>query len=104
MRFLGEQLHAEGYAVRGVRLPGHATLGPTLYEAGWRDWYAEALHGLEDLARLSPTVVVIGLSMGSLLALRLAAERSDDRAAYTRGKRTFIDRVTEEAKRQAGRA
>ncbi len=77
MRSLGEKLHGAGHAVRGVRLPGHATLGSDLYHARWRDWYAAALTGLEDLARHCESVAAIGLSMGSLLALRLAAERAD---------------------------
>jgi carboxylesterase len=78
MRYLGERLRDAGHSVRGVRLPGHATLGNDLYQAGWRDWYAAALNGLEDLDRACSQVAVVGLSMGALLALRLAAERRDD--------------------------
>ena len=77
MRYLGERLHRAGHTVRGVHLPGHATLASDLYQARWRDWYAEAVDGLEDAARSAGDVAVIGLSMGSLLALRLAAERPD---------------------------
>lgn len=77
MRSLGERLRAAGHTVRGVRLPGHATHGSDLLHARWRDWYAAALGGLEDLARQCDRVAVAGLSMGSLLALRLAAERAD---------------------------
>lgn len=77
MRFLGEHLHAEGFTVRGVLLPGHATLGYDLYQARAWDWYAAAVNGLEDLGRCCDTTVAVGLSMGAVLALRLAAERAD---------------------------
>lgn len=77
MRPLGESLRDRGWTVRGVRLPGHATHGSELFHARWRDWYAAALAGLEDLARECDEVAAVGLSMGSLLALRLAAERAD---------------------------
>ena len=77
MRELGVRLAGAGHTVRGVHLPGHATHGPELVAAGWRDWYAAAVHGLDDLARQCSSVTVVGLSMGALLALRLAAERAD---------------------------
>jgi carboxylesterase len=77
MRPLGERLRDAGHTVRGIRLPGHATSGAELYTAGRRDWYAATLAGAEDLARHCRTVMAVGLSMGALLALRLAAERAD---------------------------
>jgi carboxylesterase len=77
MRPLGERLRDGGFTVRGIRLPGHATRGGELYTAGRRDWYAATLAGAEDLARQCRKVVAIGLSMGALLTLRLAAERAD---------------------------
>jgi len=77
MRYLGERLNEAGHTVRGIRLPGHATLGGDLYQAGWREWYGEAVNGVDDLLVLGLPVVAIGISMGSLLALRLAAERAD---------------------------
>lgn len=77
MRPLGERLRDAGHTVRGVRLPGHATLGADLHQAGRREWYAAALAGLDDLSRRCRTTIAVGLSMGALLALRLAAERAD---------------------------
>lgn len=77
MRGLGASLADAGHTVRGVQLPGHAHLGSELVEAGRREWYAAAVHALDDLARDCSSVAVVGLSMGALLALRLAAERAD---------------------------
>jgi len=74
MRFLGERLHAHGYSVSGVRLAGHGTSAEDLEQCGWHDWYTSARDGLEELQRHTSRVVVIGLSMGALLAAKLAAE------------------------------
>jgi carboxylesterase len=78
MRYLGERLHARGYSVAGVRLPGHATLDGEMLRAGSLEWAAAAHAGLDALRRTCDTVVVIGLSMGALLALDLAHGRAAD--------------------------
>lgn len=75
MRALGEALHADGHTVHGVRLAGHGTHGEDLNRSRWRDWYYTALDGYHLLQQTCPRVVVMGLSMGGMLALRLAAER-----------------------------
>ncbi len=74
MRFLGERLHAHGYTVSGVRVAGHGTSPEDLERCGWRDWYASAREGLVELQRCAPEVVVVGQSMGALLALKLAVD------------------------------
>jgi carboxylesterase len=50
----------------------HALAGTT-----WRDWEQTALDALDRLRAQSPRVVVAGLSMGGLLAARLAVLRPD---------------------------
>jgi len=72
MRFLGERLYAAGYTVSAVRLAGHATRVEDLERCRWRDWYGSVERGLDDLAAHCSVVVAIGLSLGSLLTLRLA--------------------------------
>jgi carboxylesterase len=72
MRYLGERLHAAGYTVHGVRLAGHAGQIEDLTALRWRDWYSSAEEGLALLQRTCNQTVAIGLSLGSLLALRLA--------------------------------
>jgi carboxylesterase len=75
MRFLGERLAEAGHTVSAVRLAGHGTRAEDLERAGWRDWYASAQEGLDEVAARCSQVVTIGLSMGALLALQLAHDR-----------------------------
>jgi len=72
MRPLGTRLHAAGHTVHGVLTAGHGTTADDLARTSWRDWINSARHGLAQLERHSDTAVVVGLSMGSLLALALA--------------------------------
>jgi carboxylesterase len=69
------------HALRGrhplwiVRVAGHGTTVTDLAETSWLDWHASAARGLHALAAVVPRVVVIGLSMGALLAVHLAIEQ-----------------------------
>lgn len=78
MRFLGECLRAAGHTVCGVRLAGHGTRPEDLESCGWRDWYRSVEDGLEALASCCTAVVAVGLSMGSLLVLRLGRNHPRD--------------------------
>jgi carboxylesterase len=60
-----------------VRVAGHATRVADLAETSWLDWYASAETGMRALATAAPRIVVVGLSMGALLALHLALDRPD---------------------------
>lgn len=75
LRFLGERLHAAGFTVRGLRLPGHGTSVEALEPTGWRDWAAAVDDALDDLHRRCRAVAVVGQSLGGLLALHAAARR-----------------------------
>jgi carboxylesterase len=75
MRFLGERLAEAGHSVTAVRLAGHGTRAEDLELAGWRDWYASAAAGADELAAHCERIVAIGLSMGALLALQLAHDQ-----------------------------
>lgn len=81
MRLLGERLHAAGYTVLGIRLAGHGTSPHDMIQTNWRHWYASALDGLTFLRGLCTSIQVVGLSMGGLLALKLAAEYPVDSVA-----------------------
>jgi carboxylesterase len=59
------------------RVAGHETSVVELARTSWRDWYASAERGIDALLTVTPRVVVVGLSMGAMLAIRLAAERRD---------------------------
>lgn len=72
MRLLGERLHAAGHTVHAVRLAGHGTEVEDLEGCSRHDWYRSAEEGLVAVARRCSPVVVVGASLGGLLALRLA--------------------------------
>ena len=74
MRLLGEHLNKQGFTVLAIRLPGHGTIVRDLELTNWRHWYGAALDGYLLLSGLCNEINVIGLSMGGLLALKLAAE------------------------------
>ena len=74
MRFLGECLHRDGHTVSGVRLAGHCTSVDDFARTTWTDWYGSARSGVEELQQDAAQVVVVGQSMGALLALKLAVE------------------------------
>lgn len=73
MKPLGEYLAASGLTVSGPLLAGHGTHHRDLARTTWQDWYASAEDAHNRLRRDCSHVFVGGLSLGSLLALRLAA-------------------------------
>jgi len=81
MRSLGERLRREGHSVGGIRLAGHATRVEDLAQCRWTDWYRSVEEGFEQLSQHSSRVVVVGLSMGALLAVRLAVQHASQVAA-----------------------
>ena len=78
MRSLGDALAALGLTVVGVRLPGHGALEPDESNdlGGWRAGVEQSLAALRDDLPGKP-IVAVGLSMGALLALELAARHPD---------------------------
>ena len=77
MRPWAEHLAANGLTVALPRLPGHGTRWQELNRTTWHDWYAEDERALLALRQRCDTVVVMGLSMGGTLALRLAEQHGD---------------------------
>ncbi len=73
MRFLGQHLAREGHTVLGARLFAHATQQKDMLRARWPDWYASAEDGFHLLREHAQRVVAMGLSMGGVLALLMAA-------------------------------
>ncbi len=72
LRPVGEALAARGAHVFCPRLPGHGTTPEAMLWAGLDEWLKAASEALESLSG-ARKVVVIGLSMGGLLAMVLAA-------------------------------
>lgn len=77
MRYLGERLANAGIRVHGVRLAGHGGAPEELGEVGYAQWYESVVEGFERLRTYGDPNVVVGLSMGALLAARLASEQPE---------------------------
>ena len=75
MRLLGEGLHARGFAVRGICLPGHGETPEKMMDCTWEDWLLSARTAAREMADAYRYFTVCGLSMGGVLALMLAEER-----------------------------
>ena len=72
MRWFGQQLADHGYSVLGVRLFAHATHLEDMRRARPQDWLASVEDGYHLLRGLSERIVVMGLSLGGILALHTA--------------------------------
>jgi carboxylesterase len=74
--WLGAFLAQRGATVYAPRLYGHGVEPSHIQSARWQDWYLSALDGYHLLRRQCDQVIALGLSMGGLLSLRLAAEEA----------------------------
>lgn len=77
MRILADAFAAAGYHVELPRLPGHGTAVEDMLPTRWADWHAEAERAFAALAARSSKVVVVGLSMGGTLTLRLGLDHPE---------------------------
>ncbi|MBI0027998.1 alpha/beta fold hydrolase [Gilliamella sp. B14448G11] len=77
MRILANGLHKAGFTVYAIQLAGHCGTEADLCKTSWQDWYQSVQEGANYLAQHVDNVFVAGLSMGALLALKLAADRPD---------------------------
>lgn len=76
LRLVGEDLARQGFLVAAPLLPGHGTSYEDLNGRRWREWTDCAETALEALRTDCGPLLAAGLSLGSLLALHLAATRS----------------------------
>lgn len=77
MRMLGKALQRAGLTVYGVQLAGHCGTQDDLVRTRWQDWAASVHSGAQRLHAQVDQVVVMGLSMGAVLALELAFARPE---------------------------
>jgi len=75
LRPLLRALADAGFAVDAALLAGHGLRAELLQEQTFDDWVRAARARAESAARRSGRVVLLGFSLGSLLALELASER-----------------------------
>lgn len=74
MRLMADALHAQGFTVMGINLPGHATSMDDMAAQTWQDWLEAAKAAFLQLREQCDYVSVAGLSMGGCLALILAEQ------------------------------
>ena len=75
MRLVAKGLNRNGFTVHGMQLAGHCGSEEDLLETGWHDWYRSVCEAADKLRGEVDHMFVAGLSMGALLALKLAADR-----------------------------
>ncbi len=69
MRPIGEMLHARGFTVMGINLPGHAATMDDMARCSWSDWLDAARDAFQTLKLRYTHVSAAGLSMGGCLTL-----------------------------------
>jgi len=79
VRLLGEFLHKEGYTVLGPRLCGHGTTVEEMANTKWPQWYSSVEDAYHILRAVCSKITVIGLSMGGLLAFKIATDYPVDK-------------------------
>lgn len=77
LKYVAQELARSGYTVRCPILPGMSHGTDVLGLSSWRDWYEAAEAEFDRLKEECDIVLVGGLSAGSVISLRLAAERGD---------------------------
>ena len=77
MRGVATALADNGFHVELPRLPGHGTHVDDMLPTRWADWAGEAEAAYQRLRQRATDIVVVGLSMGGALTLRLGADHPD---------------------------
>ncbi len=74
VRPFADKLVEQGFAVIGVRLPGHGTSPVDLRERCWEDWLRAVQHSYEIISAYVDNVSLVGFSTGGSLAMVYASE------------------------------
>jgi carboxylesterase len=93
VRGLGEHLAAQGVSVTAPLLPGHGQHHEVLESTGRAEWLEAAREAIVEARARVRRLVVVGQSMGALLALRVAAERDDIDALVTLAPALHVNRI-----------
>ncbi|MCX7156085.1 MAG: alpha/beta fold hydrolase [Rhodocyclales bacterium] len=75
MRAVAKRLTKQGFSVMCPQLAGHCGSVGALKRSKWQDWYKTVESAFEALKLTHERVYVTGLSMGALMALKLAEEK-----------------------------
>ena len=92
MKHPAQCLIEAGYTVSVPRLPGHGTTLEDMARHTGRDWHDAAREAYLELTKLCDTISVIGLSMGGVLSILLAAEYSPEKIVLISTPRRIPDR------------
>ncbi len=77
MRGVATALADAGFHIELPLLPGHGTSVDDMLPTRWADWIGEAEAAYQRLSQRATYIVVVGLSMGGALALRLGADHAE---------------------------
>ena len=77
LKFVAHALGQSGYTVYCPLLPGLAGGTDVSGLSSWQDWYDAVETAHDEIAQRCDTLIVGGISAGSMLALRLAALRPE---------------------------
>ena len=77
MRIIADAFAAEGWHVEMPLLPGHGTTVDDMLATRWSDWAGEVERAYRSLAARADRIVVVGLSMGGALTLRVGADHPE---------------------------
>ena len=75
MRAIAKQLAKQGFSVMCPQLAGHCGSVADLKRSKWQDWYGSIERAFEAAKQTHTRVYVASLSMGALIALKLAEEK-----------------------------
>ena len=72
-RDLAEYLGNQGFYTNAINLPGHGTTPEDCNRVKFTDWIEYTEQGVAEMSSQCNNVYVIGISMGSVLALHLSS-------------------------------
>ena len=70
---LAEFFGSQGFQTKAINLPGHGTTPEDCNRVKYTDWLEYTEQGVAEMAARCDSVFVVGVSMGSVLALHLAS-------------------------------
>ena len=72
-RDLAKYLGGQGFYTKAINLPGHGTTPEDCNRTKFTDWIEFTEHGIAEMSSRCDNIYVIGISMGSVLALHLSS-------------------------------
>lgn len=72
IKSLPDHINDKGYIISCSKLKGHTGVGKDMKGADYKDWIASAEEELLKLMEKTHNIVIVGFSMGGLIAVNLA--------------------------------